>query len=135
MKDPNMYSADWDPDRFKETQELARYYDSLTEEEWVARHEAYNSDETAAIQGCFNRDSGAPGNFLPGWDEKRVQAVIRHYESQTEDEAVAEDEATRAAGLTDLPEYYAELGLAPRPSSTNCRQKSANHAASDYLSG
>lgn len=51
--------------------------------------------------------------FPPGWDEERVQAVIRHYDSQTEDEAVAEDEAARAAGLTDLPEYYAELGLAP----------------------
>jgi hypothetical protein len=29
----------------------------------------------------------------PGWDEKRVQRVIAHYENQTEDEAVAEDEA------------------------------------------
>jgi hypothetical protein len=31
--------------------------------------------------------------FPPGWDEKRVQEVITHYETQTEDEAVAEDEA------------------------------------------
>jgi hypothetical protein len=31
--------------------------------------------------------------FPPGWDEKRVQRVLAHYESQTEDEAVAEDEA------------------------------------------
>ena len=28
-----------------------------------------------------------------GWDEERVQRVLRHYESQTEEEAVAEDEA------------------------------------------
>ena len=28
-----------------------------------------------------------------GWNEERVQAVITHYEAQTEDEAVAEDEA------------------------------------------
>ena len=29
----------------------------------------------------------------PGWDEKRVRAVLAHYETQTEEEAVAEDEA------------------------------------------
>lgn len=31
--------------------------------------------------------------FPPGWDEARVQNVIAHYESQSEAEAVAEDEA------------------------------------------
>jgi hypothetical protein len=31
--------------------------------------------------------------FPPGWDEGRVQRVLEHYEKQTEDEAVAEDEA------------------------------------------
>ncbi|HKQ16245.1 MAG TPA: hypothetical protein VJT80_22690 [Steroidobacteraceae bacterium] len=31
--------------------------------------------------------------FPPGWDEERVRRVIKHYESQTEEEAVAEDEA------------------------------------------
>ena len=31
--------------------------------------------------------------FPPGWDEERVQEVLAHYEQQTEDEAVAEDEA------------------------------------------
>ena len=31
--------------------------------------------------------------FPPGWDEKRVQKVLAHYENQTDDEAVAEDEA------------------------------------------
>ena len=30
----------------------------------------------------------------PGWDEARVRKVLAHYEEQTEDEAVAEDEAT-----------------------------------------
>ena len=32
-------------------------------------------------------------NFPPGWDEERVRNVIDHYERQSEDEAVAEDEA------------------------------------------
>jgi hypothetical protein len=31
--------------------------------------------------------------FPPGWDERRVREVLEHYESQTEEEAVAEDEA------------------------------------------
>ncbi len=31
--------------------------------------------------------------FPPGWDAERVQKVLNHYEEQTEDEAVAEDEA------------------------------------------
>ena len=31
--------------------------------------------------------------FPEGWDEKRVKAVLAHYENQTESEAVAEDEA------------------------------------------
>ncbi len=31
--------------------------------------------------------------FPEGWDEQRVRQVLEHYEHQTEDEAVAEDEA------------------------------------------
>jgi len=31
--------------------------------------------------------------FPAGWDEKRVKRVLEHYETQSEDEAVAEDEA------------------------------------------
>lgn len=31
--------------------------------------------------------------FPKGWNEARVREVLEHYESQTEDEAVAEDEA------------------------------------------
>ena len=31
--------------------------------------------------------------FPKGWDEARVQAVLEHYEAQTEEAAVAEDEA------------------------------------------
>jgi len=31
--------------------------------------------------------------FPPGWDEERVRRVLEHYEAQTEEEAVAEDEA------------------------------------------
>ena len=31
--------------------------------------------------------------YPPGWDEARVREVLAHYEEQTEEEAVAEDEA------------------------------------------
>jgi hypothetical protein len=31
--------------------------------------------------------------YPPGWDEHRVRDVVAHYESQTEEEALAEDEA------------------------------------------
>ena len=31
--------------------------------------------------------------FPPGWDEERVRSVLAHYEEQTEEEALAEDEA------------------------------------------
>jgi hypothetical protein len=30
--------------------------------------------------------------FPPGWDEERVRQVLAHYETQTEEEAVSEDE-------------------------------------------
>jgi hypothetical protein len=38
--------------------------------------------------------------FPPGWNEQRVREVLDHYEGQTEEEAVAEDEA----GFEDEPE-------------------------------
>jgi hypothetical protein len=31
-------------------------------------------------------------HFPPGWDEDRVRRVLAHYETQIEEEAVAEDE-------------------------------------------
>jgi len=35
-------------------------------------------------------------NFPQGWDEERVRSVLAHYEQQTEEESVAEDEAAFA---------------------------------------
>lgn len=32
-------------------------------------------------------------NFPPGWDEARVHRVLAYYAEQTEEEAIAEDEA------------------------------------------
>jgi hypothetical protein len=40
--------------------------------------------------------------FPPGWDDARVREVIDHYEGQSEDEAVAEDEAAFAGTVGTL---------------------------------
>ena len=50
--------------------------------------------------------------FPPGWDEERVQSVIDYYENQTEDEAVAEDEAASQNEFGMLIEALMELGPA-----------------------
>ena len=38
--------------------------------------------------------------FPEGWDEARVKRVLQHYETQTDEEAVAEDEAAVAPSDT-----------------------------------
>ena len=48
----------------------------------------------------------AQNRFPEGWDEQRVRRVLEHYEHQTEDEAVAEDEAAyedRTESLVQVP--------------------------------
>jgi hypothetical protein len=47
--------------------------------------------------------------FPPGWDEERVKRVLVHYESQTEEEAVAEDEAAFEATDQTVMEIPVEL--------------------------
>jgi len=48
-------------------------------------------------------------NFPPGWDEQRVRKIIEHYERQSEDEAVAEDEAPYEDASYTLMEIPKEL--------------------------
>jgi hypothetical protein len=49
--------------------------------------------------------------FPAGWDEARVRDVLEHYENQTEDEAVAEDEAAFASStmMAVPPELVPEV--------------------------
>jgi len=50
--------------------------------------------------------------FPPGWDDARVKQVIQHYDSQSEDEAVAEDDAAFDASQTVMnvpPELVPEI--------------------------
>ena len=53
-------------------------------------------------------------NFPPGWDEERVQRVLQHYESLTEEEAVAEDEAAFEDSTQTVMEVPNELVPAVR---------------------
>jgi hypothetical protein len=47
--------------------------------------------------------------FPPGWDAKRVKNVLAHYESQSEEEAVAEDEAAFEASGQTVMEVPTEI--------------------------
>lgn len=49
-----------------------------------------------------SRNNRGPKQRLPrGWDEPRVRRVLEHYDNQSEDDAVAEDEAAfHAKGQT-----------------------------------
>ncbi len=47
--------------------------------------------------------------FPKGWDEKSIKELIKHYETQTEDEAVAEDEAAYASTRLTMMAVPVEL--------------------------
>ena len=47
--------------------------------------------------------------FPSGWNEDRVREVLAHYETQSEEEAVAEDEAATEAPSQTLMEVPNEL--------------------------
>ena len=95
----------------KELRQVDEFYDSLTEEEWIAhdeyayenpytmdvlvpkallhavrelivRHEADHPEITAASQALLDRKSDGPGNFLPGWNSERVQRLIAETEAE-----------------------------------------------------
>lgn len=64
--------------------------------------------------------------FPPGWDAERVQRVLAHYEEQTEEEAVAEDEAT----FEDQTQAVMEIPLELVPA---VRKLLAKHSGSDVI--
>jgi hypothetical protein len=47
--------------------------------------------------------------FPEGWNEARVKRVLEHYETQTDEEAVAEDEAASEEKGQTLMEVPSEL--------------------------
>ncbi len=53
-------------------------------------------------------------NFPPGWDEERVRRVLDHYEAQSDEEAVAEDEAAHESTTHTVMEVPIDLVPAVR---------------------
>lgn len=49
--------------------------------------------------------------YPAGWDEKRVRRVLKHYEAQSDEEAVAEDEAAYEA--TTLQRWRSQSNWSP----------------------
>src|SRR5512139_669255 len=52
------------------------------------------------------RQAMTQSKFPRGWDEERVRRVLAHYDEQTEEEALAEDEAAfedRAQTVMEVP--------------------------------
>lgn len=50
-----------------------------------------------------------PNRFPNGWDEARVRRVLEHYQSQSPEEAVAEDEAAYESTTHTAMEVPVEL--------------------------
>jgi len=50
--------------------------------------------------------------FPPGWDQARVKRVLTHYEGQTEEAAVAEDEGARPGAKTMKRKVFGEYVVA-----------------------
>jgi len=48
-------------------------------------------------------------NYPSGWDEERVRRVLGHYEAQSDEEAVAEDDAAYEATTHTAMEVPVEL--------------------------
>lgn len=53
-------------------------------------------------------------NYPSGWDQERVRKVLEHYETQSDEEAVAEDEAAFEATTHTTMEVPVELVPAVR---------------------
>lgn len=61
--------------------------------------------------------------YPQGWDEARVKRVLAHYESQSEEEAVAEDEAAFKA--TDQTVMGIPTELVPKVRQLIAKQRTA----------
>ena len=66
--------------------------------------------------------------FPPGWDEARVRRVIDYYDAQTDEEALAEDEAAFTGQHHTLMEVPADLVPAIRELIAKHKQHEDNEA-------
>ena len=59
--------------------------------------------------------------FPPGWDEARIRRLLEHYESQTEEQAAAEDEELSHAGREHETPAPLAGAVSPPEGSRACR--------------
>lgn len=72
------------------------------------------------------RKAHARDVFPPGWDEKRVRAVIDYYDSQSEDEEL--EEITRILDDADFRVMRIPLALVPEVEKLLHRSRNAGNA-------
>ena len=65
--------------------------------------------------------------YPPGWDQRRVQDLLDHYERQTDDEAAAEHEAALSRPDHTLMEIPTELVPAVREIITEHERAHRSH--------
>jgi len=66
--------------------------------------------------------------YPEGWDERKVRKILKHYESQTENEAIAEDEA--AYELKDQTVMVVPKKLVPEITKLIAKRRSGSSRAS-----
>ena len=71
-----------------------------------------------------------PNRYPPGLNRRKVEAIIAHYERQTEDQAVAEDEAAYRNHATTMMGVPVALGIRGAEVRVDAQRygKVANHA-------
>jgi len=90
----------------------------------VRHHGVYSRRQTSdGVQAASEKEelAMAQAKFPPGWDEERVQRTLAHYETQSEDEALAEGEAAfEKPGQTvmGIPSAFTEACCAKSPAYT-----------------
>lgn len=64
-----------------------------------------------------------PNQYPKGWNRRKVQAVLEHYESQTDEEATAEDEAAWRDGAFAM--IQVPVALVPKVQRLIAKQRAA----------
>jgi hypothetical protein len=80
-----------------------------TAELGVCHHGVPTGPQGAASTSTAYEEKMSGSKYPPGWDEERVRRVLDHYEAQSDEEAVAEDEAAYEATTHTVMDVPVEL--------------------------
>ena len=67
------------------------------------------ASSTCSVPSAAPEKAMSQTKYPPGWDEERVRRVLEHYESHTDEQAVAEDEASYETTTHTVVEVPVEL--------------------------